>query len=168
MDLGTYSRATRAQEGEWMHVLHPETMRPLYMQSTTPLSVGDTVTDKPVRVLVQGVYSPELRAMSKAHEGAMAKLRAKLGRATGAGDVAAIQSQITEATEKFGLSLIAAAIKGWENFVFNGEVLAFSDAAKEKIIPKAGELDCPTDWLIEQVSLFSQDRSNFFMKAPQD
>lgn len=166
MDLGTYSRATRAQEGEWMHVLHPETLRPLYMQNTKPFSVGEEATDKPVRILVQGIYSPELRAMSKNHEGAMAKLRAKLGRATGAGEVAAIQSQITEATEKFALSLVAAAIKGWENLVFNGDVLAFSDAAKEKIVPKAAYFECPTDWLIEQVSQFSQDRSNFFMKAP--
>ena len=168
MDFGTYNRALRAQEGEWLHVLHPDLARPLYLQDGKPPSIDVTETDKPVRVLVQGVHSPELRKMHKAFEDQLALLSARMGRANGSGEVRSINKQMAELQEKHGLAMIGAAIKGWENFVYNGEVLPFSDEAKAQIMPQPGQLDCPTEWLTEQIAHFSRDRSNFFQKPATD
>lgn len=168
MDFGTYNRATRAQEGEWMHVMHPETLRPLYMQDGKTPTLGEAETDKPCRILVQGVHSPELRQMHKVYEDRIALLRAKASRADGQGVIRNLQKQMREEEEKHGLAMIAAAIKGWENIVFNGELLPFSDDAKSIIVPDPGQMDCPTEWLAEQVANFSRDRSNFFQKPATD
>lgn len=168
MDFGTYNLAARAQEGEWMHVLHPETLRPLYMQDGKTPTLGETETDKPCRILVQGAHSPELRQMYKAYEDRIALLRAKASRADGQGVILSLQKQMREAEEKHGLALVAAAIKNWENIVFNGEVLPFSDEAKAKIVPAPGDLDCPTEWLARQIVNFSRDPSNFFQKPATD
>lgn len=168
MDFGTYNRATRAQDGEWMHVLHPETLRPLYAQDGKPLVIGEDETDKPVRVLVQGLHSPDLRKMHKAYEDQAALLRARLGRADGSGNMRAIQKQMAEAEEKHGLAMIKVAIKGWENIIYNGADLPFSEGAKSQIVPEVGQLDCPTEWLAEQVAQFSRYRSNFFQKPATD
>ena len=168
MDFATYNRATRAQEGEWMHVQHPELLRPLYAQDGKRPAVGVVESDKPVRVLVQGVHSPELRKMHKVFEDQVALIRARMGRANGTGEVRALQKQMAEAEEKHGLAMIAAAIKGWENIVFNGEFMPYTEEAKAQIVPHFGQLDCPTEWLAEQVAHFSRDRSNFFQKPATD
>lgn len=165
MDFATYNRATRAQDGEWMHVAHPDTLRPLFMKMDgKKATASEEENDAPIRVLVQGISSPELRQMHKAYEDRLALIRAKMTRANGQGEVVALQKQASELEEKHGLAMIATAIKGWENLPFNGEVLAFSDDAKSQIVPPFGSMNHPTEWLAEQVAMFSRDRSNFFTK----
>lgn len=169
MDFGTYNRAERAQEGEWMHVLHPETTRPLYLHMDgKKATASDVENDAPVRVLVQGVHSPALRKMHKAYENKAAGIRARMGRATGAGELRNLQKQIAELEEQHGLDMIKAAILNWENLPYLAEVLPFSDEAKDKIVPYAGQLDCSTEWLAEDVARFSRDRSNFFQTPATD
>lgn len=169
MDFGTYNRAERAQDGEWMHVLHPETLRPLYMHMEGKKAVAsDVENDAPSRIRVQGVHSPELRKMHKSYEDKAAGIRARMGRASGAGELRSLQKQLSELEELHGLNMIKAAMLDWENIPYLGEVLTFSAEAKDKIVPHAGQLDCPTEWLAEDVARYSRDRSNFFQKPTTD
>jgi hypothetical protein len=169
MDFGTYNRATRAQEGEWMHVLHPETFQPLYLHMDGKKATASAEPNEtPVRMLIQGVHSPDLRKMQKAYEDQAALLRAKMGRANGIGEIRAIQRQLEEAEQKHGFALLRAAVLSWENFPYLGEVLVYSEKAKDDILPKFGEFDCPTEWLAEQAAQYSRDKSNFFQKPATD
>lgn len=58
MDFSTFDNRPRAEAGEWLHLVHPETGAPLYLKAAD----GSDDTEKPCRVLLRGQASPTVQA----------------------------------------------------------------------------------------------------------
>ena len=168
MDFAHYNRAKRAEDGAWLHVLHPDKDEPLYLHEQDGKAVSlPEPNDKPCRVLVRGIHSPRLRKMHKAHERKISEMQMRMAQGSKA-DRKGFLDSIREAEEEFGLRLLDEAIIGWENIPWDGEVLPYSEDAKAMLIPEPGQYDAPTDWLMEQISDFAKGRSNFLETSPGD
>lgn len=185
MDFARYNAAKSAESGSWMHIEDPITREPLYAieakrdapelgveKGWNALSLSDAAKllgkeppkDRPCRIRVQGIQSPQLRRMHRDHERSMTVLHQRAAGLAHHAKAAAVE-QINEETDRFGLAVFAAAITEWENIPWDGEILPVSDDNKSKLIPRPGQLDAPTEWLMKQVGSFMREETNFLGRS---
>jgi hypothetical protein len=118
MDFSTFSTTDLADSGSWLHLEHPATGEPLYLDSEN--NIGTVETDKPCRVLVRGNRSDAVQKVFTAKTRADELAAARFLRATGKeADRLAIES--ARRKENHTTDLLLATVADWENIVVKRE-----------------------------------------------
>ena len=122
MDFASFDTALRADDGAWLHLRHPTTEEPLYVQVDG--TVGTAETERPCRVLARGNQSEAVRAVVRAHERREGALGMKLLQETDEARRAMLMGRQQEDRERHHEALVRAAVVRWEGIIYGGEEVA--------------------------------------------
>lgn len=118
MDFSSFVDTERASGGSWLHLSHPASGLPLYLQKDG--TVGTDETDRPCEVLVRGNRAPEVRAITRERERAEELHAAKLMRAQPA-EAARLMAQDSAARDRYQRDLLVATVGDWRNIVIKAK-----------------------------------------------
>lgn len=112
MDFSTLVSTGSDSEGSWLHIGHPATGEPLYLQDDGKVVTGET--ERPCRVLVRSNRAPEVRAVTKARERAEELHAMRLMRAS-PDEAQRLITADAKAREAHQKELLVAVVADWEN-----------------------------------------------------
>lgn len=117
MDFSSLTDTSRASEGSWLHLNHPTTAEPLYLQGDG--SIGTEKTAKPCRVRVRGNRAPEVRSVIRQRERQEELHAARLMRAGPGHETSRLLREDADKREQYQKDLLVATVCDWENIVIH-------------------------------------------------
>ena len=147
MDFADLDLRTASEEGSWLQLEH----------DGAKLFAKDGA---PCRVLIRGMAADKVMTAAKTIERIDLARRERLAR-TAEKDVDAVLKKYQDDLIKAGDELIISAVSGWENIIYSGKPLPFSDDNVLKICG-SGSL------FVEQVRDAIMERKRLFTNAATD
>ena len=137
MDLSSLDTQQKSDEGATMHLAHPVTDEPLWIDE-------DGQDPKPVEIDLLGVDSHKYTQAAHDQQSKRLKRAGRRGRIDVTG----------EEIEADQISLLVSCTTGWRNLVVDGETIPFNQMNARKLYARF-------TWMREQAQAFINDRSNF-------